>query len=972
MRYGTSPNNLSNVVSKSSSVTNHSVQLDGLSPDTRYYYSVGDSSQTMAGGNNKHFFVTSPTIGTQKDTRIWVLGDSGTANNNVRDVRNAYRNFTGNRHTDLWVMLGDNAYDDGTDSEYQNAVFDIFGDMLIKSVLWSTLGNHDGKTANSSNMSGPYYDIFTFPRGGEAGGVASGTEAYYSFDYGNIHFVCLDSTETNVSPNGAMMTWLELDLAATTQEWIIAFWHHPPYTKGSHDSDDEGKLIEMRENALPLLEAAGVDLMLSGHSHSYERSMLIDGHYGDSSTFNSSHRIDSGDGRENGDGAYQKGPGGSSPNEGAVYVVAGSSGKISGGDLDHPVMKVSLNSLGSMALDIDGNRLDAWFLDEDGDVRDSFTIVKDGVQPSITANFEAAPTSGVGPLSVDFTDTSSGGVTQWAWDFGDGNTSTQRDPTHTYQDVGDYTVTLVASGPAGSDSRTRNDYIRVEPPATIAAFSGAPTAGDAPLTVSFDDASQGSISSRDWSFGDGGSSSLTNPSHTYDQPGTYTVSLTVSGASGTDVETKTGYIVVTDPVVPPPPTVADFSATPTSGEAPLTVDFSDLSQGAVSSVSWSFGDGASSTLEDPSHTYTQPGTYTVSLTAVGAGGTDTEAKTGFITVEEPFVPPPPTVADFSATPTSGLAPLTVDFSDLSLGEVTSISWSFGDGGSSTLSQPAHTYTQAGSYTVSLTAVGAGGSDTETKTALITVEEPDNPPPTTNPSLGLVPGDKVMGTLAKPGSGDHLQHQFRFSAVAGSVLTLRVSAKSAGLQPRFRLRAPGGLVLVTPTGSLIGDGQAGVSKLRLGFSGTYLLTVLDTAGVGGEYRMTTKVRRPPPLVEVITVGNSTDVAEFDFGGVANAELNVNVKRLKAKGDYELIGGDEPDLRVEFVGVEGPDGELNATDFVKTSKSGAALRIKKLSLEDAGLHTLFIGGQEATRGYARVKASLKLPKGNKTHVLPTPVN
>src|SRR6185295_4674728 len=130
----------------------------------------------------------------------------------------------------------------------------------------------------------------------EAGGVSSGTEAYYSFDFSNAHFICLESYETDRSSGGAMMTWLREDLDSTNQTWVIAFWHHPPYSKGSHDSDDETELIQMRKNALPILEEGGVDLVLSGHSHSYERSYLIDRHYGSSSTFSDSNVVDGGDG----------------------------------------------------------------------------------------------------------------------------------------------------------------------------------------------------------------------------------------------------------------------------------------------------------------------------------------------------------------------------------------------------------------------------------------------------------------------------------------------------------------------------------------------------------------------------------------------------------------------------------------------------------------------------------------------------
>src|SRR4029453_9609405 len=111
--------------------------------------------------------------------------------------------------------------------------------MLRKTVLWPAYGNHDGRGSDSATNTGPYYDMFTLPKQGEAGGMPSGTEAYYSFDYGNIHFICLESFETDRSANGAMMTWLQSDLASTQQKWIVAFWHHPPYSKGSHDSDTE-------------------------------------------------------------------------------------------------------------------------------------------------------------------------------------------------------------------------------------------------------------------------------------------------------------------------------------------------------------------------------------------------------------------------------------------------------------------------------------------------------------------------------------------------------------------------------------------------------------------------------------------------------------------------------------------------------------------------------------------------------------
>jgi len=160
----------------------------------------------------------------------------------------------------------------------------------------------------------------------------------------------------------------------------------------------------------------------------------------------------------------------------------------------------------------------------------------------------------------------------------------------------------------------------------VADFSGPPTSGCIPLTVSFTDASTGPVTSWSWDFGDGGSSTAENPSHQYTSPGNYTVSLTVTSATCNDTETKTSYIAVSDVVT------ANFSGTPTSGTAPLTVNFTDLSTGNPTSWSWNFGDGGSSASQNPSHIYTAEGTYSVTLTASNGCGSDIESKTGYITV----------------------------------------------------------------------------------------------------------------------------------------------------------------------------------------------------------------------------------------------------------------------------------------------------------------------------------------------------
>ncbi|MCP3914686.1 MAG: metallophosphoesterase family protein [bacterium] len=365
--FGPSAAALTTIVSDLTVTEDHEVELAGLAPGTRYYYAYGSSTGYQGGGDAGHYFETAPAPGSTEAVRLWILGDSGSANDDVREVRDAYDGFAGERHTDAWVMLGDNAYGDGTDNDYQDAVFDIFPGMLRRSVLWPARGNHD-------RYASVYYDIFTLPSSGEVGGVPSGTEAYYSFDFANIHFVCLDSESADRSVGSPMWTWLQSDLSAADRSWLIAFWHHPPHSKGSHDSDASSRQTQMRENFLPLLEDHGVDLVLTGHSHSYERSYLIDGHYDYSWTFDESMKVDGGDGRVAGDGAYNKAAG---PHAGAIYICAGCSGVAHSAPLDHPAMVHSVSRRGSLVLDVEGGRMDLTFLDSDGGIEDELTLLNE-------------------------------------------------------------------------------------------------------------------------------------------------------------------------------------------------------------------------------------------------------------------------------------------------------------------------------------------------------------------------------------------------------------------------------------------------------------------------------------------------------------------------------------------------------------------------------------------------------------------
>ena len=327
------------------------------------------------------------------------------------------------------------------------------------------------------------------------------------------------------------------------------------------------------------------------------------------------------------------------------------------------------------------------------------------------AAFSASPISGTTPLKVMFTDKSTGAPTSWNWSFGDGTYSIEKNPVHPYNRVGKYTVSLTLKNAAGSNTVTKSGYVVVNAlKAPIAAFSASSTSGNVPLKVQFTDKSTGMPSSWNWNFGDGAYSTARNPAHTYSKVGKYTVSLTVRNAAVSNAVTKSSYINVVTLKAP----VAAFSASSTSGNVPLKVQFTDKSAGFPTSWKWSFGDGTYSTARNPAHTYSKVGKYTVSLTLKNAAGSNAVTKSSYVNV----VTLKPPIAAFSASTASGKAPLTVTFYDKSTGSPASWKWSFGDGTYSTSKNPVHKYSKAGKYTVSLTVKNAKGSNSVTKSGYI--------------------------------------------------------------------------------------------------------------------------------------------------------------------------------------------------------------------------------------------------------------
>ncbi len=361
----------------------YEARLTGLRTSARYYYAVFDGDRRLTPAEESYSFVTPPPVGTAQRIRFWAIGDGGTGRQPQADVYHAMLDYVRrDQHPlDFWLHLGDMAYGTGRDVEFQSRFFESYELALRTSVCWPTMGNHEGFTSKGTTGVGPYYDAYVVPRRGEAGGVASGTEAYYAFDYGNIHFICLDSHDLERKPAGAMAKWLKADLEKAKADWLIAFWHHPPYTKGSHDSEKEKDLMEMRQHIMPIIESGGVDVVLTGHSHIYERSMLMDGAYA-TNVVSENVILDDGDGDPAGDGAYRK-SGGINPHEGTVQIVAGNAGQTMSRKGTLPVFKKIILEFGSVLVDVYDDTLTATMINHAGKTRDLFSIVKRGaVQPT--------------------------------------------------------------------------------------------------------------------------------------------------------------------------------------------------------------------------------------------------------------------------------------------------------------------------------------------------------------------------------------------------------------------------------------------------------------------------------------------------------------------------------------------------------------------------------------------------------------
>ncbi len=356
----------------------HEVDLKDLQPDTKYYYTVDGSTE----GSEDTYFVTSPMPGTREHVRVWVISDFGQTNSNQNNNREEtvanWKSFNKDEyHTNFILSLGDQTEDDSR-YQIQHNYFNQLEDVLRNTPLYTLPGNHD----NHDEMIN-YESTFALPEKGEAGGVPSKTEKYYSFDYANVHVVMLCSEIEDEEGRLKQKEWLEKDLQNNKQHWLIACMHRPMQSGGWHNTNVYSEDAQnRRDDWLSTLENHGVDLILAGHNHIYERSFLVTNLMEPTTSITKNNIIDDGLGREDSGKPYYK----SSKNnyKGMIFMQVFSGGVGTKHLEKWPLYPVSFSGSdleGSVVLDIKGNRMDVKTLcnelnEQGSHIWDYFTIIK--------------------------------------------------------------------------------------------------------------------------------------------------------------------------------------------------------------------------------------------------------------------------------------------------------------------------------------------------------------------------------------------------------------------------------------------------------------------------------------------------------------------------------------------------------------------------------------------------------------------
>ncbi|RLB58690.1 MAG: hypothetical protein DRI34_04105 [Deltaproteobacteria bacterium] len=526
------------------------------------------------------------------------------------------------------------------------------------------------------------------------------------------------------------------------------------------------------------------------------------------------------------------------------------------------------------------------------------------MQLTVTASLE----EGTAPLAVDFTARVSGGAEPltFSWDFGDGNTSSEQNPSHTFEQAGEYTISCTASdadGKTASASTTLLVYAPLEVQVTA-----DPAEGLAPLLVKFSSTASGGKPPYTylWDFGDGASGEGAATSHLFIITGLFEVTLTVSDSLGNSASGSSS-VAVADDHTP----VASITASPTAGPAPLEVQFAGNVVGgdAPYTFSWDFGDGEGADIQNPLHLFAQPGSYNVILVVADGDGDESSATA---TIE--VVPDSQPQVSIQASPLSGLAPLTVQFSSAVSGgnQPLSYSWDFGDGSSSSEPQPSHLYAQDGDYTAVLTVSDADG-DSATAQVDITAIAPETP---------------VVTVAAAPETGPApLAVSFSCTVTGGSAPYTYLWDFGDGTQST--LQNPG------HTYTQIGDYQASC-------------TAIDQFGQSGQGSITVSAQDPnqAPVIDDLTVANGWENTTQTCAAVAQTMVQLVVSAHDDNNDvltYQWSFDSVPagsTTQFNNPGVMNPTfvpdlaGDYVARVRVEDGRGGLDSRVVTITAENAG--------------------------------------
>ena len=386
--------------------------------------------------------------------------------------------------------------------------------------------------------------------------------------------------------------------------------------------------------------------------------------------------------------------------------------------------------------------------------------------PLPSSEFSINVNSGFAPFTVSFTGPSGAAITAYSWIFGDGNSSNEANPSHTFNEPGQYSVNLTVSGPGGSSSFARQITVKARK-SLVATFDASPSIGAAPLHVQFSDRSSGEKTTFVWNFGDGDENRTElNPSHTYTVEGSYIVELVISGPNVQSSALK--QIIVSAESVAPP--VANFETSVSEGTGPFSLQLTDTSSGEIDSYLWDFNDDGltDSNVRHPETVLSTAGEYILRLTVAGPGGSDSATQTVIV-----HAPPQLPVASFSAEPPSGRAPLTVIFSNNSINANEGFEWDFDSEGTvdSRDTNPSWVYVSPGSYVAQLRAMGSSATSETTVAILV---HPPYEAPVALFSSSTVSGDvplQVVFTNQSTGDIESYQWDFQSDGVADSIEAL---------------------------------------------------------------------------------------------------------------------------------------------------------------------------------------------------------